>query len=110
MAVFIPLCREIGQKCPQELSRDPSGAKGFAAFLTELAERVPATLMSSVCILLDHLDGEVGGPLGISGFSRGFKCIVERLFLNKKEAFTEVKLSRLITVAVPSYREADEVY
>ncbi|XP_029810543.1 condensin complex subunit 1 isoform X2 [Suricata suricatta] len=53
------IVREIGQKCPQELSRDPSGAKGFAAFLTELAERIPAILMSSMCILLDHLDGEV---------------------------------------------------
>ncbi|XP_066213963.1 condensin complex subunit 1 [Saccopteryx leptura] len=52
------IVREIGQKCPQELSRDASGAKGFAAFLTELAERVPAILMSSMCILLDHLDGE----------------------------------------------------
>ncbi|XP_059791155.1 condensin complex subunit 1 isoform X2 [Balaenoptera ricei] len=52
------IVREIGQKCPQELSRDPSGAKGFAAFLTELAERVPAILMSSMCILIDHLDGE----------------------------------------------------
>nr|XP_020013842.1 condensin complex subunit 1 isoform X4 [Castor canadensis] len=52
------IVREIGQKCPQELSRDPSGAKSFAAFLTELAERVPAVLMSSMCILLDHLDGE----------------------------------------------------
>ncbi|KAF4022870.1 hypothetical protein G4228_014892 [Cervus hanglu yarkandensis] len=52
------IVREIGQKCPQELSRDPTGAKGFAAFLTELAERVPAILMSSMCILLDHLDGE----------------------------------------------------
>ncbi|XP_049738227.1 condensin complex subunit 1 [Elephas maximus indicus] len=52
------IVREIGQKCPQELSRDPSGAKGFAAFLTELAERVPAILMSNMCILLDHLDGE----------------------------------------------------
>ncbi|XP_019483213.1 PREDICTED: condensin complex subunit 1 isoform X1 [Hipposideros armiger] len=52
------IVREIGQKCPQELSRDTSGAKGFAAFLTELAERVPAILMSSMCILLDHLDGE----------------------------------------------------
>ncbi|XP_057558367.1 condensin complex subunit 1 isoform X2 [Hippopotamus amphibius kiboko] len=52
------IVREIGQKCPQELSRDPSGAKGFAAFLTELAERVPAILMSSMCVLLDHLDGE----------------------------------------------------
>ncbi|XP_037370387.1 condensin complex subunit 1 isoform X4 [Talpa occidentalis] len=52
------IVREIGQKCPQELSRDTSGAKGFAAFLTELAERIPAILMSSMCILLDHLDGE----------------------------------------------------
>uniref|UniRef100_A0A2K6V8A5 Condensin complex subunit 1 N-terminal domain-containing protein n=1 Tax=Saimiri boliviensis boliviensis TaxID=39432 RepID=A0A2K6V8A5_SAIBB len=52
------IVREIGQKCPQELSRDPSVTKGFAAFLTELAERVPAILMSSMCILLDHLDGE----------------------------------------------------
>lgn len=52
------IVREIGQKCPQELSRDPTGAKGFAAFLTELAERIPAILMSSMCILLDHLDGE----------------------------------------------------
>uniref|UniRef100_A0A8C3X9M5 Condensin complex subunit 1 n=1 Tax=Catagonus wagneri TaxID=51154 RepID=A0A8C3X9M5_9CETA len=52
------IAREIGQKCPQELSRDPSGAKGFATFLTELAERVPAILMSSMGILLDHLDGE----------------------------------------------------
>ncbi|XP_004766763.1 condensin complex subunit 1 isoform X1 [Mustela putorius furo] len=52
------IVREIGQKCPQELSRDPAGAKGFAAFLTELAERIPAILMSSVCVLLDHLDGE----------------------------------------------------
>ncbi|KAM5263555.1 condensin complex subunit 1 [Ctenodactylus gundi] len=52
------IVREIGQKCPQELSRDTVGAKGFATFLTELAERVPAILMSSMCILLDHLDGE----------------------------------------------------
>ncbi|XP_032730650.1 condensin complex subunit 1 isoform X2 [Lontra canadensis] len=52
------IVREIGQKCPQELSRDPAGAKGFAAFLTELAERIPAILMSSMCVLLDHLDGE----------------------------------------------------
>ncbi|XP_076796698.1 condensin complex subunit 1 isoform X2 [Arvicanthis niloticus] len=52
------IVREIGQKCSQELSRDTAGAKGFAAFLTELAERIPAVLMSSMCILLDHLDGE----------------------------------------------------
>ncbi|XP_036924212.1 condensin complex subunit 1 isoform X2 [Sturnira hondurensis] len=52
------IVREIGQKCPLELSRDTSAAKGFAAFLTELAERVPDILMCSMCILFDHLDGE----------------------------------------------------
>ncbi|XP_027625021.1 condensin complex subunit 1 [Tupaia chinensis] len=52
------IVRRSGTEGPQELSRDSSGAKGFAAFLTELAERVPAVLMSSVCVLLDHLDGE----------------------------------------------------
>ncbi|XP_036036921.1 condensin complex subunit 1 isoform X2 [Onychomys torridus] len=52
------IVREIGQRGPQELSRDTAGAKGVAAFLTELAERVPAALMSSMCILQDHLDGE----------------------------------------------------
>jgi len=48
--VFSPY-REIGQKCPQEMSRDTAGAKGFAAFLTELAERIPAALMSSMWLL-----------------------------------------------------------
>lgn len=31
--------------------------------------------MSSMCILLDHLDGEVGGPLEISGSSGNFKAV-----------------------------------
>lgn len=83
MSVFSSLRREIGQKCPQELSRDPTGAKGFAAFLTELAERIPAILMSSMCILLDHLDGEVGGILGVSGFLGIYVC-----FFTKEVAFT----------------------
>ncbi|XP_072509876.1 condensin complex subunit 1-like [Notamacropus eugenii] len=52
------IVREIGQKCPQELSRDTSGAKGYASFLTELAEHVPTVMMSSMSVLLDHLDGE----------------------------------------------------
>ncbi|XP_020849891.1 condensin complex subunit 1 isoform X2 [Phascolarctos cinereus] len=52
------IVREIGQKCPQELSRDTSGAKGYASFLTELAEQVPTVMMSSMSVLLDHLDGE----------------------------------------------------
>lgn len=95
MAVFSSLCREIGQKCPQELSRDPVGTKGFAAFLTELAERIPAILMSSMCILLDYLDGEVRGPLGISSSSGDFKYIAIRLFFRTRRWLShEVKVSK----------------
>ena len=111
MAVFASLHREIGQKCPQELSRDPAGAKGFAAFLTELAERIPAILMSSMCVLLDHLDGEVRGPMGISGSSGDFKSIAERQFLITRIWLSlEIKLSNHNSVAVSSYREADKKF
>lgn len=56
---FIFLCREIGQKCPQELARDTSGIKGYAVFITELAEQIPALVLSNMSVLLRHLDGEV---------------------------------------------------
>ncbi|XP_072182852.1 condensin complex subunit 1 isoform X1 [Excalfactoria chinensis] len=52
------LLREIGQKCPQELARDTSGIKGYAAFITELAEQIPALVLSNISVLLRHLDGE----------------------------------------------------
>ncbi|XP_067402039.1 condensin complex subunit 1 isoform X1 [Emydura macquarii macquarii] len=52
------LLREIGQKCPQDLTRDASGVKGYAAFLTELAEQIPAIMLSNMSVLLHHLDGE----------------------------------------------------
>ncbi|NXF94040.1 CND1 protein, partial [Eubucco bourcierii] len=52
------LLREIGQKGPQDLSRDASGVKGYAAFITELAERAPALVLSNMSVLLPHLDGE----------------------------------------------------
>ncbi|XP_077201947.1 condensin complex subunit 1 isoform X2 [Paroedura picta] len=52
------LLREIGQKCPQELAQDASGAKGYAAFLAELAEQVPAIVLANMSVLLHHLDGE----------------------------------------------------
>lgn len=53
------LFREIGQKCPQELSRDASGVKGYAAFLVELAGQAPAIVLANISVLLHHLDGEV---------------------------------------------------
>ncbi|XP_015276215.1 PREDICTED: condensin complex subunit 1 [Gekko japonicus] len=55
------LLREIGQKCPQELARDASGAKGYAVFLAELAEQAPAIVLSNMSVLVHHLDGESYG-------------------------------------------------
>uniref|UniRef100_A0A8C0BA34 Condensin complex subunit 1 n=1 Tax=Buteo japonicus TaxID=224669 RepID=A0A8C0BA34_9AVES len=52
------LLREIGQKCPQDLTRDASGIKGYATFITELAEQIPALVLSNMSVLLRHLDGE----------------------------------------------------
>ncbi|NXS16549.1 CND1 protein, partial [Mystacornis crossleyi] len=52
------LLREIGQKCPQELAREASGVKGYATFISELAEQVPALVLSNMSVLLPHLDGE----------------------------------------------------
>ncbi|XP_050793006.1 condensin complex subunit 1 isoform X1 [Gopherus flavomarginatus] len=52
------LLREIGQKCPQDLTRDASGVKGYAAFLSELAEQIPAIVLSNMSVLLHHLDEE----------------------------------------------------
>ncbi|XP_025960649.2 condensin complex subunit 1 isoform X1 [Dromaius novaehollandiae] len=52
------LLREIGQKCPQDLARDASGIKGYAIFITELAEQIPAVVLSNMSVLLRHLDGE----------------------------------------------------
>ncbi|RXM36742.1 Condensin complex subunit 1 [Acipenser ruthenus] len=50
--------REIGQKSPEELSREGSGVRAYAAFLTELAACIPAAMLPSISVLLDHLDGE----------------------------------------------------
>ncbi|NXP05107.1 CND1 protein, partial [Thinocorus orbignyianus] len=52
------LLREIGHKRPQDLARDTSGIKGYAAFITELAEQIPALVLSNISVLLHHLDGE----------------------------------------------------
>ncbi|NXF08403.1 CND1 protein, partial [Smithornis capensis] len=52
------LLREIGQKCPQDLTREASGVKGYATFITELAEQIPGLMLSNMSVLLHHLDGE----------------------------------------------------
>ncbi|KAM6418609.1 condensin complex subunit 1 [Pluvialis apricaria] len=52
------LLREIGQKCLQDLPRDAPGIKGYATFITELAEQIPALVLSNMSVLVRHLDGE----------------------------------------------------
>ncbi|XP_030902731.2 condensin complex subunit 1 isoform X2 [Melopsittacus undulatus] len=52
------LLRELGQKCPQDLAHDASVIKGCAVFITELAEQIPALVLSNMSVLLRHLDGE----------------------------------------------------
>ncbi|NWH35205.1 CND1 protein, partial [Chloropsis hardwickii] len=52
------LLREIGQKCPQDLAHEASGVKGYATFISELAEQTPALVLSNMSVLLPHLDGE----------------------------------------------------
>ncbi|XP_010144591.1 PREDICTED: condensin complex subunit 1, partial [Buceros rhinoceros silvestris] len=52
------LLREIGQKCPQDLARDACGIKGYATFITELAEQIPALVLSNMSVLVPLLDGE----------------------------------------------------
>ncbi|KAF4804884.1 Condensin complex subunit 1 [Turdus rufiventris] len=52
------LLREIGQKCTQDLAREASGVKGYATFISELAEQIPALVLSNMSVLLPHLDGE----------------------------------------------------
>lgn len=49
----------MGQKCPQDLAHDASVIKGYAVFITELAEQIPALVLSNMSVLLRHLDGEV---------------------------------------------------
>nr|XP_014349218.1 PREDICTED: condensin complex subunit 1 [Latimeria chalumnae] len=48
----------LGQKSTQELARESSGVKAYAAFLMELSENIPAIMICSISVLLDHLDGE----------------------------------------------------
>ncbi|NXM80835.1 CND1 protein, partial [Oenanthe oenanthe] len=52
------LLREIGQKCLQDLTREASGVKGYATFISELAEQIPALVLSNMSVLLPHLDEE----------------------------------------------------
>lgn len=54
-----------------ELARDTSGVKAYAAFLTELGEKVPGEILPHVSLLMGLMDGEAytmrNAVLGILG-------------------------------------------
>ena len=43
----------------KDLSRDTSGTRAYAAFLVELAEKIPAVMLPSISVIMGLLDGEV---------------------------------------------------
>lgn len=51
--------REIGQRSSEELAREASGVKAFAAFIAELGALVPESMIPNISVLITHLEGEV---------------------------------------------------
>lgn len=45
---------------PKDLARDTSGTRAYAAFLVEMAEKIPAAMLPNISVLISLLDGEVG--------------------------------------------------
>lgn len=56
--MVVDLVREIGRVDPRDLARDTSSSRNYAAFLAELAERVPAAFLPCVSLLSVHLEEE----------------------------------------------------
>ncbi|CAL1610914.1 unnamed protein product [Knipowitschia caucasica] len=57
-AIIGEVIREIGLKSSEELAREGSGVKAFAAFLSELGSLVPELLIPFISVLITHLEGE----------------------------------------------------
>ncbi|XP_061919776.1 condensin complex subunit 1 isoform X1 [Entelurus aequoreus] len=57
-AIIGEVIREIGQKSSEELAREGSGVKAFAAFLSELGALLPELLIPNISVLITHLEGE----------------------------------------------------
>ncbi|XP_022111340.1 condensin complex subunit 1-like isoform X2 [Acanthaster planci] len=70
-SIVSEIMREIGSLDPRDLARDNSGTRSYAAFLVELAEKIPGLMLPSISLLLCHLDGESytmrNGVLGVLG-------------------------------------------
>uniref|UniRef100_UPI00398F2381 condensin complex subunit 1 isoform X2 n=1 Tax=Pristiophorus japonicus TaxID=55135 RepID=UPI00398F2381 len=52
------IMREIVQSASVDTNREASGARCYAAFLVELAERIPGVMIPNVSLILDLLNGE----------------------------------------------------
>jgi condensin complex subunit 1 len=50
--------REIGRMSPDDIARDAGGTRNVAAFLPELAQRLPRAVLSNIAVLLPHLGSE----------------------------------------------------
>lgn len=56
--MVVDLVREIGRVDPRDLARDTSSSRNYAAFLAELAEKVPSVFIPCVSLLSVHLEEE----------------------------------------------------
>ncbi|XP_046630867.1 condensin complex subunit 1-like isoform X2 [Daphnia pulicaria] len=56
--MVVELVREIGKVDPHDLARDTSSSRNYAAFLSELAERVPSAFIPCISLLSVHLEEE----------------------------------------------------
>lgn len=57
-AIIGEVIREIGLKSSEELAREGSGVKAFAAFVSELGSLVPELMIPYISVLITHLEGE----------------------------------------------------
>ena len=56
--MVIELVREIGKVDPHDLARDTSSSRNYAAFLSELAEKLPSAFIPCISLLSGHLEEE----------------------------------------------------
>ncbi|XP_033496682.2 condensin complex subunit 1 isoform X1 [Epinephelus lanceolatus] len=57
-AIIGEVIREIGQRSSEELAREASGVKAFAAFIAEVGALVPESMIPNISVLITHLEGE----------------------------------------------------
>ena len=56
--MVLDLVQEIGRIDPQDLVQDTSSSRNYAAFLSELAEKIPSVFIPCISLLSVHLEEE----------------------------------------------------